>query len=59
MGDRLVRTYDGNEHTVAHRAVSVSFSRFGQTITAQVEVDAAPGTTKTLSVNAVMRPDPS
>lgn len=59
VGDRLVRTYDGNAHTVANRVISVSFSRSGQTITAQIEVDAGPPGTRTLSVNAVMRPDPS
>lgn len=56
VDDRLVRTYDGNAHTVAHRVVSVSFSRSGQTITAQLEVNAAPDITRTLSAKTVMRP---
>lgn len=59
VDDRLVRSYDGSEHTVAHRAVSVSFSRSGQTLSIQLETDAAPGATRTLSVSAVMRPDES
>ena len=57
VDDGLVRTYDGNAHTVARRVVSVSFSRTGQTITIQLEVNAAPGITKTLSAKTVMRPD--
>ena len=55
VGDELVRTYDGNAHTVARKAVSVSFSLSGKTITAQVEVQAEPGQTRTLSVSATMR----
>ena len=58
VGDRLVRTYDGNAHTVAHRVVSVAFSFSGRTVTAQVEVNAEPGTTRTLSVQTIMRSTP-
>lgn len=58
VDDRLVRTYDGNAHTVANRVISVSFSRSGDTITAQCEVNCGPGITKTLSVKTVMRPAP-
>ena len=53
--DRLVRTYDGSGHVVGRRVVSVSFSRSGSTVTAQFEVDAGEGTTRTLSVRTVMR----
>ena len=53
--DRLVRTYDGTDHTVGRRVVSVSFSRSGNTVTAQFEVDVVVGTTRTLSLKTVMR----
>ena len=58
VGDSLVRTYDGIAHTVTRRAVSASFSRSGQTITAQFEVDAGAGTTRILSVETFMRLTP-
>lgn len=58
IGDRLVRTYDGKAHTVAHRVLSVSFSRTGQVITALAQVNAKPGQPRTLSIQAVMRPTP-
>ncbi|MFQ5875174.1 MAG: prepilin-type N-terminal cleavage/methylation domain-containing protein [Dehalococcoidia bacterium] len=54
-GDRLVRTYDGNSHTVAHRVVSVAFSLSSRTVTAQLEVDAGSGTTRVLTLNTLMR----
>ena len=56
VGDRLVRIYDGESHTVAHRVVSVGFSRSGKTVTAEVEVESEPGATRTLSISGVMRP---
>ena len=55
VGGELVRTYDGNAHTVARKVVSVSFSLSGSSITAQLEVQAEPGQTRTLSVSATMR----
>ena len=55
VGNSLVRTYDGNAHTVARRVVSVAFSLSNRTITAQVEVNSETGTTRTLSVKTVMR----
>ena len=58
VDDKLVRTYDGNAHTVANRVISVSFSRSGEAITAQCEVNCGSGITKTLSVRTVMRPSP-
>ena len=59
-GDRLVRTYTSNatstSHTIAHRVVSVSFFLNGtSTVVAQVEVDAKPGLTRTLSLSTIMR----
>ncbi len=59
VGDSLVRTYDGSNHTVAHRVVSVAFTLSSRTITAQLEVNAEPGTTRTLSMKTVMRSTPS
>ncbi len=58
VSDRLVRTYDGNSHTVARKVVSVAFSLATSTVTAQIEVDAGAGTTRVLSVKALMRPAP-
>ena len=58
VGDRLVRTYDDNAHTVAHRVVSVAFTLSNRSITAQLEVEAEPGATRTLSVKGVMRSAP-
>ena len=58
VGDRLVRNYDGNAHTVAQGVVSVGFLLSGRTVTAELEVDAKPDTIRTLSVEAVMRPAP-
>ena len=60
-GDRLVRTYTSNatstSHTIAHRVVSVSFSLNGtSTVVAEVEVNARPGETRTLSLSTIMRP---
>ncbi len=55
VGDQLVRTYDGNAHTVARRVVSVAFSLSSRTVTAQFEIDAGAGTTRTLSVKTVIR----
>ena len=55
VGDRLVRTYDGVAHDVARGVVSASFSLSGSTVTAQVEVTADLGTTRTLSVSTMMR----
>ena len=58
VGDSLVRTYDGSNHTVARRVVSVAFTLSSRTITAQLEVNAALGTTRTLSMKTVMRSTP-
>ncbi len=60
VGDRLVRTYTSNatssSHTIAHRVVSASFFLNGtSTVVAEVEVDAAPGFTRTLSLSTIMR----
>lgn len=55
VGEDLVRTYDGVSHTLARRVVGVAFSRSSKTFTAQVEVKATPGSTRTLSVKANMR----
>ena len=57
---RLVRTYTSNatstSHTIAHRVVSVSFFLNGtSTVVAEMEVDARPGVTRTLSLSTVMR----
>ncbi len=58
VDDRLVRTYDGNAHTVAHRVVSVGFTLSSRTVTTLIEVNAEPGTTRALSVKTVMRSAP-
>ncbi len=60
VGDRLVRTYTSNasssSHTIAHRVISVSFFLNGtSTVVADVEVDARPGATRTLSLSTIMR----
>jgi prepilin-type N-terminal cleavage/methylation domain-containing protein len=60
VDDRLVRTYTSNatstSHTIAHRVISVSFSLNGtSTVVAEVEVDARPGATRTLSLSTIMR----
>ena len=60
VDDRLVRTYTSNatstSHTIAHRVVSVSFFLNGtSTVVADVEVNARPGTTRTLSLSTIMR----
>ena len=54
-GDRLERTYDSSTHTVARDVVTALFSLGSTTVTAQIEVNAEPGTTRTLSVDSVMR----
>ena len=54
VGDRLVRTYDGDSHTVARRLVSADFSRSANTITAVLEVDSGLGTTRTLILQNTM-----
>ena len=54
VGDRLVRTYDGASHTVAQRITSVTFSRSGDSVTVQLEVDAGNSTTRTLSLQNTM-----
>ena len=54
-GGRLERTYDGSTHTVARDVVTALFSLASTTISAQIEVNAQPGTTRTLSVDSVMR----
>ena len=54
-GDRLERTYDGNTHIVARDVVAALFSLASTTVTAQIEVNAQPDTTRTLSVDSVMR----
>ena len=61
VDDRLVRTYTSNatstSHTIAHRVVSASFFLNGtSTVVAEVEVDARPGATRTLSLSTIMRP---
>ena len=55
VGNRLVRTYDGSAHTVARRVLSVEFSRSDKTVTAQLELDAGAGTTRTISLRTLMR----
>ena len=60
VDDRLVRTYTSNatstSHTIAHRVVSASFFLNGtSTVVAEVEVDARPGVTRTLSLTTIMR----
>ena len=60
VGGRLVGTYTSNatstSHTIAHRVVSASFSLSAtSTVTAQVEVNAESGATRTLSLDTVMR----
>ena len=60
VDDRLVRTYTSNatstSHTIAHRVLSASFFLNGtSTVVAQVEVDARPGATRTLSLSTIMR----
>lgn len=52
---RLIRTLDGIAYTVAAKVNSASFTRSGQVITAQVQVDAGTGKTRTLSVDSVVR----
>ena len=55
-GDRLERTYDDSStHTVARDVVTALFSLASNTVTAQIEVNAQPDTTRTLSVSSVMR----
>ena len=58
VGDQLIRTFDGTAHTVARRVVSASFSLSSRTVTTQVEVDADLGSTRTLSVNTLMKSTP-
>ncbi|MBI4282802.1 MAG: hypothetical protein HY672_04900 [Chloroflexi bacterium] len=53
--DRLVRTYDGVSHTVGRGVSSVLFTRSGNTIVTQIEVQVSPGVTRTLGVRAVTR----
>jgi len=55
VDDMLVRTYDGNAHTVARRAISAAFSLSNRTVIAQFEVDAGAGTIRTLSLKTLMR----
>lgn len=60
VDDRLVRTYTSNatstSHTIAHRVLSVSFFLNGtSTVVADVEVDARPGATRSLSLSTIMR----
>ena len=60
VGGRLVRTYTSNatstSHTVAHRVVSASFYLNGtSTVVAEVEVEAEPGATRTLTLSTIMR----
>ncbi len=60
VDDRLVRTYTSNatstSHTIAHRVVSASFYLNGtSTVIAEVEVNAEPGVTRTLSLSTIMR----
>lgn len=52
---RLIRTLDGFAYPVASRVNSVSFTRSGRVITAQAQVDAGFGRTRTLSVDSLMR----
>ncbi len=61
-GDRLVRTYTSNatstSHTIAHLVVSASFyhdANATSTVVAEVEVNARPGVTRTLSLSTIMR----
>ncbi len=56
VGDTLVRTLDGSAHTVSRRVLTSSFSITIRTVTAQIEVQVNAETTRTLSVNSVMRP---
>ena len=62
VGNLLVRTHSvgttTNAHAVVRRVSSVSFSISDQTVSAQVEVDSKPDSTRTLSASAVMRPTP-
>ncbi len=60
VGGRLVRTYTSNatssSHTIAHRVLSASFYLNGaSTVVAEVEVEASPGATRTLSLSTIMR----
>ncbi len=60
VGDRLVRTYTSNatstSHTIAHRVLSASFFLNGtSTVVVDVEVNAKPGATRTLSLSTIMR----
>ena len=54
-GDVLERTYDSATHAVARDVVAVEFSLASTTVTAQIEVNAQPGTTRILSVDSIMR----
>ena len=54
-GDVLVRTYDGQAHTVGRNVRSASFYRVGKTIHAQLEVNAKKGSISALAIKAVMR----
>ena len=53
VGSDLVRTHDGNSHTVARGVVSVSFTRSGDTINAQLEVAAGTETRTFILTNTM------
>ena len=53
VGGDLVRTYDGNSHAVARGVLSVSFTRSGDIIAAQLEVEAGSDTRTLTLQNAL------
>ena len=55
VAGKLVRSLDGTQHTVARRVVSAGFSLSGQTLTFDLEVDAAEGGTKSASLDNYLR----
>lgn len=54
-GTRLVRSFDGALLTVARDVASAAFSRSGRTIFTTLEVRAAQGETKSLTLRTYMR----
>ena len=54
-GDNLVRTFDGVETVVARQVTSAAFSLAGQVLTLDLEVEAAQGSTETMSHRSYLR----
>jgi len=55
VGNRLVRDYDGIQHTVARRVASAGFSLSGKMLTFDLEVNASRGGTESKSLTVNLR----